>query len=70
MIQVRHLWDIPAVVRSFQYTGIDRSYEWMLPAIEENYKLVQQYETFEDFFFKKYGYLMEKLSKEVSEGKK
>lgn len=70
MIQVRHLWDIPAVVRSFQYTGIDRSYEWMLPAIEENYKLVQQYETFEDYFFKKYGYLMEKLSKEVSEGKK
>lgn len=55
IIQARHLWDIPEIIKRIKDEGAEKVYEASRDAIEHNFKIVQEYETFEDWFFKNYG---------------
>ena len=65
IITVSNLWDIPEIIDILISKEIDKEYEYRLPAIKENYNVVQAYMDFEDWFFTEYDYLMDKIGKEL-----
>lgn len=65
IITVSNLWDIPEIIDILISKGIDKEYDYRLPAIKENYNVVQAYMDFEDYFFTEYGHLIDKIGKEL-----
>lgn len=58
IIRVNNWEDIPNVIDTLRYLGFERQYEVRKPYIEYNYRHALQYGTFEDWFFKEYGELL------------
>ena len=54
IIQVNNLWDIPETIRHIKEIGIDFSYNVRKPAIEDNFREVQKYKNFENWFVQHY----------------
>lgn len=64
IIEVTNLWDIPQAIDILISKGIDQEYDRMYHYVKENFDVVQGYLDFEDYFFSKYGVLIEKLGGE------
>lgn len=61
IIEAKRLWDIPDIIDILLDKGLNYSYYRKYMEIEHNYHIVQAYADFEDYFFKKYSYLIDKL---------
>jgi hypothetical protein len=61
IIQVKNLWDIPQAIEDIQKAGVDRVYNNRKSAIERNFRNVQKYRDFEDWFFKHYEGVLQEL---------
>ena len=63
IIQCDSLEKIKAVVEVIQSRGAAKIYEQMMEEIEENFKAVQKYKNFEDYFIKNYEHFMKESIK-------
>lgn len=61
IIRVRNLWNIPGIIKELKGHEVEE-YESRLDAIEDNFRLVQNYKDFEDYFTSKYVYVIEEES--------
>lgn len=61
IIQVKNLWDIPKTIEDIQKAGVDRVYNNRKSAIERNFRNVQKYRDFEDWFFKHYEGVLQEI---------
>ena len=61
IIQVKRLWDIPQVIEDIKVAGVDRVYNNRRAAIERNFRAVQKYQDFEDWFFKNHEGVIQEI---------
>ena len=59
VIKVQNVHSIPLVVRDLIDYGVDKTYQNLRVPIEINYQEVQKYISFEDWFVKNYGGLLD-----------
>lgn len=58
IVHVENVYDIPNIVRNID---VDKLYNQMLPAIDDNFEIVRQYSNFDNWFFKTYHKELDKL---------